>query len=107
MLRYLLASALVLTVVAGTAPAASDRGIVTEVTKDRITIQNDDGQTTTYKVAEDLVNNTRKKFRAGYPNKLSEVSQGCKIEVEYKKQAGDWVITDIEVKEEKPKEKDK
>jgi hypothetical protein len=107
MLRFLVALALLLTGLTATGQAAVDRGIVTVVGKYTITIQNGDGKSTTYKVERDLVENTRKEYSSGFPNRFSEVSQGCKVDVLYKREGDELIITDIEVKEAKEKDKDK
>lgn len=77
-----------------------DAGIVTEVGKDTITIRNDTGKTTTYKVAKELVDNTReeRRYSTNYPSRFAEVKPGCRIEIDCYMEDGHVAITGIDVK---------
>ena len=82
----------------------SDIGTVTEVGKDTITIHNDKGKTTTYKVYKYLVDNSRADiYTSIYPSRFAEVTPGCRIEVDCYKENGELIIKGIDVKKEKDK----
>ncbi len=82
-----------------------DSGIVTDVAKDTITIRNDQGKITTYKVTKKLVENTLevKLYSANYPSRFEEVKPGCRIEVECFMEDGQLAIFEIEVKKDRDK----
>lgn len=77
-----------------------DAGIVTAVGKNTITIRNDKGKTTTYKVAKDLADNSRPdgRYRTNYPSRFGEVMPGGRIEVDCFMEDGEIAITGIDVK---------
>jgi preprotein translocase subunit YajC len=78
-------------------------GIVTEVGKDTITIRNDQGKTTTYRLTKELVDGTRPNGNAAgtnlYPSRFADVTKGCKIEVRCWQEGGVTVICGIDIKE--------
>ncbi len=84
-----------------------DAGIITEVGKDTITIRSDNGQTTTYKVEKDLVDNSRDpgRYSTNYPSRFGEAKPGRRIEVIYNKKDGEIIIMTMDVKGEKEHEK--
>ena len=84
-----------------------DAGIVTEVGKGSITIRNDKGKTTAYKVAKDLVNNSRlaARYTTNYPTRFADVKPGCRIEIVCYTVDGEVAITGMDVKKEKEKDK--
>jgi preprotein translocase subunit YajC len=85
-----------------------DAGTVTEVGKDAITIRNDKGKTTTYRLTKELVDGTLPGDRPGsnlYPSRFSDVTKGCKIEVFCWEEGGVTVIGGLDVKKEKEKDK--
>jgi hypothetical protein len=86
-----------------------DAGTVTEVGKDTITIRNGQGKTAAYKVTEESAKTTWPDavYTCIYPSRFSEVKKGCKIEFRYYKKEGDFVISQIDVKKDNEKNKDK
>ena len=95
---------------AGPALAASQAGIVLEVTSDTITIKGEN-RTATFKVcAELLTNSVPFGNRTARSAKFTEVKKGSKIRIEFVNRNGEWVCTWIEVyqtEQEKENEKDK
>ena len=84
-----------------------DAGIVTEIGKDTITIRNDKGMTTTYKVKKDLVDNSRNpdQYSTVYPCRFSEVRPGRRIEVFCRMEGAELVIYGLDVKKQEEKNK--
>jgi len=83
----------------------TDAGIVTEVGKDNITIRNDKGATTFYRVNKELVDNSLPYHSPLYPSRFSEVAVGRRLEIIAYKQDGEIVIGALDVKKEKGKDK--
>lgn len=83
----------------------SDVGIVTELGKDTLTIQNDKGGTTFYKVRKDLANNSQTYYSSAYPSRFTEVTVGCRVEIIAYKQDGEMVLSALDVKKDKGKDK--
>ena len=77
--------------------AASDLGVVLEVTSDTITIGGNSGKAT-YKVCPELLTNVPQRGnRFWRPAKFTEVRKGYRIGVEYYDLRGDRICTEIEI----------
>ena len=97
----ILAIIALLALAAGSCRAASDQGIVIEVTSDTFTINGMRGKTT-YKVCPELLTNTPYAENRFAPSaKFTDVKTGRKVGIEFYWNRchwnGDWICTRIEV----------
>jgi hypothetical protein len=94
MTKHVVGVCVLLSCAAGMSAAAAQIGIVTEITSDTITVQNE-VRTITCRFSVELLTNTPDGLYPGAP--IIEVKKGDKVRIECRGQANDPICTNIHI----------